>query len=79
MLAAFFSSFWLQAGVLAAVIAAIELRGEPVRTWPARARRVAIEAVLWVALFAAISGGRGCAGSPPWEDEAPSTTTRQER
>lgn len=56
-------TFWGQAGALALAVLALYLRDWP-RTW--RAWREVLAAIaVSVALFALISGGRGCAGPSP--------------
>lgn len=65
-MSAYFSSFWLQATALAALVVALHLLGDwrdtgrPPRRW-VQWREVIASVVVCVALFALISGGRGCA------------------
>lgn len=76
----FFASFWPQAGALAALVLLLHLVGDwrdagrPPWRW-AQWRETIASVVVCVALFALVSGGRGCApGRDSLEEpiEAPS-------
>jgi hypothetical protein len=65
--------FWLQAGLLALVVVALHLW----RRWrwdPDPPREIVASVVLWVLLFALVSGGRGCA--PALHDPADAVPTQ---
>lgn len=80
-MAAFFSSFWPQAGALAGLLLVLHVVGDwrdtgrPPWRWR-QWREVIASIVVCVALFAAISGGRGCTagrddGKAPLEEPHP--------
>lgn len=76
-MSAFDTSFWWQAGALGVGLLVLHLRSDIKATgrWPGswrQWRETITSIIVFVALFTAISGGRGCAGSSPGDgpDEA---------